>query len=261
MSIIDTIIRGAGDAASFAGDNIAAGTLGRVVNSTVIPRTRVGFYFVSDKQMANSKGVYMAVNPQSVAFSQSKRFTKVDTMNGSTFTHFMDESLRDLDVLKLQFTGSTGNINLQSFNKPKPVSTWGAYNNPFANANFQSAAAYNSLAGNREPAPEKELHDKQNLNKLLQWQKLYALTREERTYKDEFGQYKINNFYVVYSSPRFPIRVTLTGFFDTVMSFTDSADAPFNGAYSFSFIATDSTYFNDANQMNNDTIAYANSPR
>lgn len=58
--------------------------------------------------------ISMMINPNSVKWHQPKRFTKRDTMNGSTFFHFTDDNGCNNDILDLQFSGSTGNINTQN---------------------------------------------------------------------------------------------------------------------------------------------------
>lgn len=63
--------------------------------------------------LANSAIISMMVNPNTVRWSQPKRFTKRDTQNGSTFFHFSDDTGRNNDILTLNFSGNTGNINTQ----------------------------------------------------------------------------------------------------------------------------------------------------
>jgi hypothetical protein len=55
--------------------------------------------------------ISMMVNPHTVRWSQTKRYLKKDTMNGSVFFHFSDENGQNNDILQLHFMGNTGNIN------------------------------------------------------------------------------------------------------------------------------------------------------
>lgn len=58
--------------------------------------------------------INMAVNPNTIRWSQPKRYVKRDTMNGSVFFHFTDSKGQNNDILTLTFSGSTGNINTQN---------------------------------------------------------------------------------------------------------------------------------------------------
>lgn len=58
--------------------------------------------------------ISMAVNPNTIKWNQPKRFNKRDTMNGSVFFHFTNQNGQNNDILTLNFTGNTGNINTQN---------------------------------------------------------------------------------------------------------------------------------------------------
>ncbi len=57
--------------------------------------------------------ISMLVNPNSVKWSQPKRWVKRDTREGSVFFHFTNQAGQNNDILTLTFTGNTGNINTQ----------------------------------------------------------------------------------------------------------------------------------------------------
>jgi len=58
--------------------------------------------------------ITMAVNPNSIKWSQPKRFVKRDTQDGSVFFHFTNSKGQNNDILTLSFSGNTGNINTQN---------------------------------------------------------------------------------------------------------------------------------------------------
>jgi hypothetical protein len=95
---------------------------------------RTPFYFTSDMRLANSGTdaatstslqdsalafydtskatmIGMMVNPQAIKWTQAKRVTKQDTMTGSVFFHFTDPQFRDNDLIDMDFSGMTGNID------------------------------------------------------------------------------------------------------------------------------------------------------
>lgn len=149
--------------------------------------------------------ISMAVNPQTISWSQPKRFTKRDTMDGSTFFHFTDENDQNNDILTMSFTGKTGNIN--------------------TGVNFVDMIKTNA-----------------NL-RLRTWHELYNLSREpmllnSKNTNQSMPRSMRNEFYISYRSQLFPVQITLIGFFDKVLDFTESADDPNNRDYSFGFVVT-----------------------
>lgn len=153
----------------------------------------------------NMPVVSMAVNPQSIQWNQNKRFTKRDTMDGSTFFHFTNSVDQNNDILTCSFSGKTGNINTQ--------------------ADFGSI-----------------LQTGANL-KLRVWHELYNLSREPmllnklNTGKDVPHGMK-NEFFISYRTVLMPVQITLIGFFNTVLNFTETAADPFNRDYNFAFTVT-----------------------
>lgn len=153
--------------------------------------------------------ISMMVNPNMIRWSQPKRYTKRDTMNGSVFFHFSDENGRNNDILTMQFSGNTGNISTQD-----------AFD--FADVN--------KMGINSVTATGADL-------KLRTWHELYNLTREEVLLS---GGAK-NEFFITYRTVLMPIPITMVGFFNSVMEFSENAEKPFSRDYSFAFTVTDTS--------------------
>jgi hypothetical protein len=68
--------------------------------------------------------ISMAVNPQSISWTQPKRIARKDTMQGTTFFHFLNKSNQDIDILTMDFRGTTGNIDLNDPNNIQKLQTW-----------------------------------------------------------------------------------------------------------------------------------------
>lgn len=58
--------------------------------------------------------VRMAVNPKSFRTDQPKRFTALDTQEGTTFHHFTNSRGQNNHYLTLRFEGNTGNLDLRA---------------------------------------------------------------------------------------------------------------------------------------------------
>lgn len=174
--------------------------------------------FVSLEQIAGREGslskislsdaiIKMAVNPDSIQFSQGKRISRRDTMEGSTFYHFTNAADQNNDILEVGFTGQTGNINTRV--SPLDMIATGA--------------------------PEK----------LRRWHDLYNLTREGMVLNEQnTGVANItkgipNQFFITYRTLLFPVQITLVGHFSKVLDFTESAESPNSTRYSMAFTVTD----------------------
>lgn len=68
--------------------------------------------------------VKMAINPNSIKWSQSKRYTKTDVMDGSIFTHFLDSNQQNNDLLRLEFSGNTGYIGPNAPGSREKLLAW-----------------------------------------------------------------------------------------------------------------------------------------
>ena len=155
--------------------------------------------------------ISMAVNPHSVKWTQTKRFSKRDTMEGSVFFHSTNSADQNNDILTCTFTGRTGNINT----KVNPVEAL--------------------VIGSNE--------------KLRIWHELYNLSREAILLNEGNTGAAVkslppkmrNEFFITYRTTLMQIPITLIGFFNQVLEFTEDASDPFNRVYSFSFTVTDTS--------------------
>lgn len=155
-----------------------------------------------------SPTISMSVNPHSVKWSQPKRFTKRDTMSGSVYFHFTNKADQNNDILVCTFTGRTGNIN--------------------TNVNPLEALAIGSN------------------QKLKVWHDLYNLSREGMLLNKgntgaEVPAGMRNEFFISYTTMLMPVPITLIGFFNSALEFTEDASDPFNRIYSFSFTVTNTS--------------------
>lgn len=149
----------------------------------------------------------MAVNPSSVTFTQTKRWTKKDTRQGSVYFHFTNEQGQNNDVLTIQFKGNTGNIDLR-----------GTVGNPDLSID-QNAQGFDNGA----------------LQKFLCFHNLYLLTREPMLLNDGTE----NTFTIGYQSGLFP-EIIFNGFFSKVLEFDENGEKPNSRDYSFEFIVKSS---------------------
>ncbi len=151
--------------------------------------------------------IKMAVNPDTMQFSQGKRISRRDTMEGSTFYHFTNSADQNNDILEVSFSGNTGNINTRV--SPMDLIATGA------------------------------------AEKLRRWHDLMNLTREGMLLNEQnTGIANIaagipNQFFITYRTLLFPVQITLVGFFSKVLDFTESADSPNSSRYSMNFTVTD----------------------
>jgi hypothetical protein len=149
--------------------------------------------------------IEMAVNPQTINWKQPKRITKRDTQQGSIFFHFTNKNGQNNDILTLDFSGTTGNIDYRGDSNFDP--------------NNSSTISNGAI------------------RKAIIWHNLWNLTREPMILEDGSQ----NNFYILYSSNLILSTVMLVGFFNSVLSFGETAGRPFSKDYNFSFVVTDTT--------------------
>lgn len=152
--------------------------------------------------------VAMSVNPKSVKFTQTKRITKKDTREGSVYFHFTNSKGQNNDILVMNFSGSTGNIDLRG-----SLGTSGITGLP--------------------PAGGPEV-DTGALKKLQVWQNLFLLTREPMLLRDNAE----NIFTVEYRSKLFPLGISFNGFYSKVMEYEETGEKPNSRTYSFDFTVT-----------------------
>jgi hypothetical protein len=160
--------------------------------------------------------IAMAINANSVTFSQGKRITEKKTREGSVFFHFTNKQGQNNDILRLTFRGNTGNIDRRgSLGAPE--------RDPFA---LKSGTAV-----------DKQLRGEQDtgaLRKLLVWHNLYALTREPMLLSDGSE----NKFYITYISALFPFALIFEGFYNNVLELEENAEKPNSRDYAFEFVVS-----------------------
>lgn len=155
--------------------------------------------------------VSMLVNPNTIDWKQGKRYSEKKLRKGSVFWHFANKKGQANDILRLTLRGSTGNIDLRRE----------------ALDNSDSSEGHGGFA------------------KLMEFYKLYLMSREPETLP---GGIK-NRFYLSYTSPLFPgatlnsqgipsggSALQLTGFFDSVINFSETAGKPNSRDYDFMFV-------------------------
>jgi hypothetical protein len=142
------------------------------------------------------------VNPSSIQWTQAKRIQRQDVRNGTVFTHFMNTAGQDIDILELTLSGTTGNIDLRE-------ETFAAF-------------ATQPVAARR---------------KLQVWHNLYALTREPRLIPPNI----VNKQTIRMQTKLFPGTIRLSGFYSSVLQFTESADAPNSVDWTMNFTVQDTT--------------------
>lgn len=197
---------------------------------------RVPFYMTSSyRKRLKVRGVSMLMNPSSVSFRQSKRVTRKDTQGGSIYYHWSNRMGRDNDILEMNFSGSTGNINIRTGTIQQGVfATFPEGRGPLPWLNSQASGAV--MANDDDPATVKLRGNDYTVSgaaKLANFWNLYSLTREP-VVDPKTGAPVY--YYVNYSSPLFGNTfVTFIGHFNNVMEFTDDASSPFAKTYNFGF--------------------------
>ena len=177
----------------------------RTDRSTAIVRQRQTLFGTAGNGSILQTTITMRLNPKSVKWTQSKRITKKDTRNGSTYFHFNNTAGQNNDILTLAFAGNTGNLDARG-SIPVPASPG---------------------SGTPPNATDAQL-------KLLVWHNLYLMTREPMLLADGSD----NVITVLYRSALFSSPLTMNGFFQKVMEFEESAAKPNSRDYSFEFTVT-----------------------
>lgn len=203
---------------------------------------RVPFYLTSSyRQRLGAKGVSMLMNPSKVDFKQPKRTTSQQTQAGTVFYHWANEDGRNNDILTMEFSGQTGNINIRNGTIKKGFI--GAMSDQIAASQgtagplgwLNKVAKSNSAVGsaNLGVVLKGDSYTASGASKLSNFLNLYSLTREPlidpKTHEPIY-------YYLSYSSPLFGnTYVTFIGHFSRVLEFMDDADNPFSARYSFGF--------------------------
>jgi hypothetical protein len=204
---------------------------------------RVPFYITNTyRQKYGKKGLSMLMNPTNVSFSQGKRITRKDTQEGASFLHWTNHLGRNNDILKMNFQGMTGNINIRTGGQFKT----GFLDKASGAANQFSDwldSKFSENSGAKESGllavqPADLTKNSAGAVRVAAFWNLYSLTREPVV--DPTSGTPIYSF-ISYASPLFGNSfVTFIGHFDQVLEFADVADEPFNKRWSFGFTAIDS---------------------
>jgi len=220
-----------------------AKALERALNPYEAVSLRTPFYLTSSYRLRYGiPGVSMHVNPNTVSFRSSKRITKKDTQGGSVFVHWTNRVGRNNDILQMEFSGQTGNINLKRGGYKK-----GGWVNEVSGRiekgvdwlNQKSAetiAQRDAAVGLEQKGVAKSMA---GAAKLANFHNLHTLTREP--VMDPRSGAPVY-YYITYSSPLFGnTLITFIGHFDRPLEFTDSAEpTPFSVNYNFGFTAQNS---------------------
>jgi hypothetical protein len=196
---------------------------------------RIPFYMTSTfRQMNNKPGVNMLVNPSSIAFSQEKRITEQLTQGGRVFYHWSDEAGRNNDILRIDFSGQTGNIDVRAGSVKSGVGNIGALGSAINSLNEKAK----EIAGKGEGSAGRVItqggeYMNSGASKLSNFHNLWALTREPMY----DVQKKVRVYYLISMSlPSFGNTfVTFIGHFSRGLEFTEDAQKPFSKDYTFSF--------------------------
>jgi hypothetical protein len=219
--------------------NDFATVLERSFNPYEDKELRVPFYMTSSyRKRLKVRGVSMLVNPSSVSFRQNKRVVRKDTQGGSIFYHWANRMGRDNDILELDFSGQTGNINIRSGTIQNGA--YGMFADDVGGRGplewLNNLASGTTMSNEDQPASVKLRGNDFTVSgaaKLANFWNLYSLTREP-VVDPKTGSPVY--YYVTYSSPAFGnTYVTFIGHFNRVLEFTDEAQKPFSKNYSFGF--------------------------
>lgn len=215
-----------------------AQALSRMLNPYEDQTLRVPFYLYSDYRMANGiTGVTMQMNPQNVDFRQGKRINRKDTQGGAIFFHWTDDQGKNNDIIEIEFSGQTGNINLNRGAYPKGV--WGARLTQASDwLNDKLMGSYSENTPNSQVAAMSTTKNVAGASKLLGLWDLYKLTaepvRDTRTGRPLFS-------HISYTSPMMANSIiTFSGHFSRVLDLNDNASDPFSKKYTFGFTALSS---------------------
>lgn len=166
--------------------------------------------------------ITMLVNPNSLKFSQPKRYTKIDTRDGSTFFHWTNRKGQNNDILTINASGNTGILDLR-----------GSLGIGAQNSNSPGDALASGV-GQDNGVPDNSGPDTGALAKLLAWQNLYLLTKEPMLLPDNTE----NVFIINFASKTFPVPFDMFGFFTKALDFEENAKKPNSLDYSWEFVVS-----------------------
>lgn len=213
-----------------------AKALERALNPYEDRQVRVPFVLHSTwRQKRGISPLVMKMNPSTVTFNQQKRIVERKTQSGSIFFHWTNARGENNDILKVSFTGQTGNINIRTGAVKKDdwlASAANKFNN-WINEKMDSASAAKDSALGLEPSGVSQ--DLSGPSRLANFWNLYALTAEPVL---DVTDGTPNISFIQFSSPLFGnSSIRLEGHFDSVLNIADDATSPFNAKYTFGFTA------------------------
>lgn len=210
-----------------------AQALSRMLNPYEDQALRVPFYLYSDyREIKGITGVTMQMNPQNVVFRQGKRISRKDTQGGAIFFHWTDDQGKNNDILEMEFSGQTGNINLNRGAYFR--SEWGARLTQASDwLNDKLMGSYSENTPNSQLTASATTKNVAGAAKLLGFWDLYTLTaepvRDTKTGRPLFS-------HVSFTSPMLGNSIiTFNGHFSRVLDFEDNANDPFSKKYTFGF--------------------------
>ena len=181
---------------------------GTITDGGASPGQRKAFVWQSEwRKRRNIPPVAMVINPTQVRFQQGKRIQRQDTIGGVTYFHFSNQFGQNNDILTLQLSGTTGNIDPRSI----------------ARQVTQSVQASATDAVDQVGA----------LNKLKAWTSFYQMTLEPAL---DMEWNVPNVVTLTYQSVLFPKPITLSGFFLNVLQFSEIASDPFQRQWDVQFV-------------------------
>ena len=200
---------------------------------------RVPFYLTSSYRRAlGINGVSMKVNPENVSFKQTKRMTRRDTQGGAVFFHWTNTFGRNNDLLELEFSGQTGNINIQTGARRKGGL---ALSRQAQRLSYFLEGKIEDLSRDKDPIGLQMVGEHLDMGgaaKLLNFWNLYSLTREPVVDPNTGAPIY---YYISYNSTILGnTYITFMGHFNRVLDFTDNSSNPFSKNYSFGFTAISS---------------------
>jgi len=201
---------------------------------------RVPFYLTSTyRKKLGIAGVSMLVNPTSVSFSQTKRITRKDTQSGAVFYHWSNRAGRNNDVLNVNFSCQTGNINIRTATVMNGL--YGSFSSqiqekgPLEWLNKVSDGTTKVDSTDLKVMLQGSDYAVSGAAKMASFWNLYSLTREPIV-DPKSGQPVY--YHISYNSPLLGNTfVTFIGHFNDVLEFSEDAGNPHNVNYSFGFTA------------------------
>ena len=144
----------------------------------------------------------MTINPQQIQFQQAKRIQKQDTIGGSIYFHFSNKYGQNNDILTLNLSGTTGNVDPRAIQREIGMDL---------NAKTTRTGAKDNLVA---------------------WLKFYKMTLDPIV---DMATHTTNLVTMSYASALFQKKISFHGFFANVLQFSETAQEPFQRQWSVNF--------------------------